>query len=63
MDKIQLHAGGSTNHLKALKEKYNLLQAKVQSKNELTVTQKKMELKKLSQSFKLEKRKARWNLF
>jgi hypothetical protein len=63
MDNIQLHAGGRTNHLKALKEKYNQLKAKIRSKEELSMAEKKAELEKASRSLKSAKRDAKKSFY
>jgi len=60
---MKLHAGGKSNFIKNLKEKYEILKIEVRKKEELTAEEKKVELKRLSELFKSEKRKANRSLF
>ena len=60
---MKLHAGGKSNFIKALKEKYQILKEEVNKNMEMTSSEKKVELKRLSESFKSEKRKSNRSLF
>jgi len=60
---MKLHAGGHSDFIKALKEKYQILKEEVNKNMELTSSEKKAELKKLSESFKSEKRKSNRSLY
>jgi len=60
---MKLHAGGKSNFIKNLKEKYEILKEEVNKNMEMTSSEKKAELKKLSELFKSEKRKANRSLF
>jgi len=60
---MKLHAGGHSDFIKALKEKYQILKEEVNKNMEMTLSEKKVELKRLSELFKSEKRKSNRSLF
>ena len=60
---MKLHAGGNGDFIKALKEKYQILKEEVNKNMEMTSSEKKVELKRLSELFKSEKRKSNRSLF
>jgi len=63
MRELKLHSLGKNNHLKSLKEKYNLLRNKIIRNDRLTENEKNNELKSLSESFEKEKKDAKNNLY
>lgn len=63
MEVFKLHNLGQNDHLKIIKEKYNILRNEIAEKKNLNELEKKAELKKLKSSYNKEKRELLNNLY
>ena len=63
MEELKLHSFGQNDHIESLKKKYNSLKEKIKGNKILTGKEKIVELKRLSESLKKEKKNSENNLY
>ena len=63
MQELKLHSFGQNDHIESLKKKYNSLRQKIKGNKSLTENEKSEELRKLTESFKKEKKESENNLY
>ena len=63
MEELKLHSLGQNDHIEALKKNYNSLKEKIKGNKILTGEEKIVELKRLSESLKKEKKNSENNLY
>lgn len=63
MKDLTLHTLGHSEYLNALRVKYDSLKTKVNEDSHLTAEEKQLEIKKLNQMFKQEKKELHQRLF
>jgi hypothetical protein len=63
MQELKLHSFGQTDHLEALKKKYDSLKKSINKNQKLTESEKKAELETLTKSFEKEKKNSNNNLY
>ena len=63
MEELKLHSFGQNEHIESLKKSYNSLKEKIIGNNTLNEKEKSVELKRLIESLKKEKKNSENNLY